>query len=96
MKCLWIGCLILTLLCLPAGLPWAATLTVTNPSANLRAGPGTTYNIVGRVTRDERYEVLEERGGWYQIRLEDGRAAWLSGTLATVSARPRASGEGRV
>lgn len=56
---------------------------VTGNSVNMRAGPGTTFGILAKVTRGTEVEVLEDFGnGWLRLRvLETNRVGWISGTL---------------
>ena len=89
MKCIWRWPLIFALIFIPASVLLAGTVTIIAPSANVRAGPGTTARLVGTVTQNEQYEVLEERGGWYKLRLEDGTEGWVSGKVATLNAASR-------
>ena len=53
---------------------------------NLREGPGTNYKIVGNVKKGTSLKILEVKGEWLRIRLEDGTEAWVS-KLATSEAR---------
>jgi len=58
----------------------ADTRYVTGRRVNLRAGPGTSNPVVGQVTNGMAAEVLDNRDGWYRIRLTDGSASgWISG-----------------
>jgi cytoskeletal protein RodZ len=65
------------------------TLTVTMPpptvriivsSANLRAGPGTSYAIVGSIREGETAVVLATNsdGDWYNVELSDGKRVWIA------------------
>jgi len=64
-------------------------LTVTAHSGTVRAGPGKTYSIVGKVAQAEQYEVMEERGGWYKIYLEGGTTGWVAGEGVALDQTPR-------
>lgn len=59
--------------------------TVTQNSANMRTGPGTSYNLVDRLTRGTDIEVLSAPGGgWIKMRVvETGRIGWLSAQLVS-------------
>ena len=70
----------------------ADTVTVTLSSANIRSGPGTSYDPIGTVSRGERFPVLSTQQGWYQIRLDDGRAGWIYESIVTVQSSGRAVG----
>lgn len=53
---------------------------VTGSRVNLRGGPSTSNSVVGQVTYGTEAEVLNDKDGWYQIRLADGSAAgWIFG-----------------
>lgn len=56
------------------------TWYVTGSTVNLREGPGTSNPVVGQATFGKAAEVLEDRDGWYRIRLSDGSASgWIFG-----------------
>jgi len=59
---------------------------ITGTSVNMRAGPGTRYGVLTRVTRDTEVEVLERfDNGWLRLRvLETQRIGWVSGTLVSA------------
>lgn len=66
------------------------TAVVIAESANARTGAGTEYNKVGRVMRDERYQILdtaEAANGrtWFKIQLTDGTLAWVSSGVCEVN-----------
>lgn len=55
-------------------------------AANLRAGPGPNHAIVGTLAAGNRYPIVgrtSDRGGWYKIRLDDGREVWVGKTLGS-------------
>ena len=49
---------------------------------NVREGSGTTYARLARVNPGERFELVEERSGWYKIKLTDGREGWVASEYA--------------
>lgn len=53
--------------------------------ANVRSGPSTQYDVVGRLSRGEEVEVLEvDPSGWAYITLQgDGMSGWISSSLLT-------------
>ncbi len=57
---------------------------------NLRQGPGTKYKVVGKVTKGTSLTILEEKEGWYHVRTESGKEAWISknATSEGVKAHP--------
>jgi len=54
---------------------------------NLREGPGTSYKVIGNVKKGTSLKILEVKGDWLRVRLEDGKEAWVS-RLATSDASP--------
>jgi hypothetical protein len=54
---------------------------------NLRQGPGTKYKVVGKVTKGTSLTILEEEGGWYHVRLESGKEAWIIKTATAEGAK---------
>lgn len=51
-------------------------VVVINSYANIRTGPGTKYEKLGRVNKGERFQVMDTRPQWYEI-LYKGRGAWI-------------------
>ena len=64
----------------------AETVTITAERLNVRSGPGRTYDVVEVVNTHEKFEILQEQDGWYQISVE-GMIGWISrkGTTRSVS-----------
>lgn len=61
---------------------------VTGNVVNMRAGPGTDYNVVDQLRRDARVEVLSESdSGWVELRtVADNRIGWMSKSFVTIAA----------
>lgn len=58
---------------------------------NLRAGPGTNTEILGRLRPADRLEMVDFRPGWLQLRRADGSRVWASQTyLVTARVTPLA------
>lgn len=55
--------------------PSVRVTQVTMDIENLRDGPG--GKIVGRVKKGTSLAILEEKGSWLRVRLEDGTEAWI-------------------
>lgn len=51
-------------------------ITITGDQLNVRSGPGRRYDIVEIVNTDEKFEIIEENNGWYQISVE-GTIGWI-------------------
>ena len=62
----------------------ADTLTVTASRANVRQGPGITHAVIDTLTRGATFPVLETKNGWHQIRLDDGRTAWIAASIVRL------------
>jgi Bacterial SH3 domain/YMGG-like Gly-zipper len=74
-----------------SGLPHGVlpqTIYVKLNTANLREGAGTTFRIIGSVSRGARLVVLGEGGGandrWFRVKLDDGREAWIASSVVSV------------
>ena len=65
---------------LPAG---ADLRQVKASRVNMRGGPGTGFDVVGKLTRGEEVEVLTDNGdGWVKLRVVDtGRVGWMADFL---------------
>lgn len=52
-------------------------------SVNIRVGPGTVYSDLGFLSEGERVTVIAqtEDGSWYNVRLENGRLAWVAANV---------------
>ena len=63
-------------------------LLIVAEKVNLREKPDTKAKIITTVSKDEKYPLIEtkeiEGKKWYQIRLDDGKVAWLISTAARV------------
>jgi N-acetylmuramoyl-L-alanine amidase len=51
---------------------------VTGDRVNMRAGPGTGFDVVGQLTAGQMAEVIEADGNWLRVRGEDGAEGWMS------------------
>jgi curli biogenesis system outer membrane secretion channel CsgG len=54
-------------------------------NVNLRQGPGTNYKVIGNVRKGTSLKIIEVKGDWLHVKLEDGSEAWVS-KLATSEA----------
>lgn len=56
---------------------------VTGSSVNMRNGPGTRYDVLGRLGEGDRVEVLQDPGkGWVKLKVEEtGRVGWMADFL---------------
>ena len=60
-------------------------VAVSASSANLRNGPGTSYETVGVLNEGDIVEVIAQTNDktWYNVKLEDGTLCWMSASVST-------------
>lgn len=64
----------------------AATLQPLDPDGlNLRAGPGTSYEILGALAAWDSVGMVSQEGDWVRVRRPDGTLAWVSATYSRIS-----------
>lgn len=68
--------------------PGESVVTILNPDTNVRSGPGTSHEIIGRVQAGERYAVVKQEEDWFQIRLADGSLGYVAGWLVNATGIP--------
>jgi curli biogenesis system outer membrane secretion channel CsgG len=56
------------------------------PKASLREGPGTNYNSLAEIQKGTPLSIVEEKGPWIRVRLEDGQEGWIG--KATTAENP--------
>ncbi|HEX9116265.1 MAG TPA: sortase [Anaerolineae bacterium] len=68
----------------------AGSVTVTANVLNVRAGPGTTYNILDRVSEGMTLPVLDQdaSGGWLQVEVPGGLVGWVSAEFVSQADGP--------
>jgi curli biogenesis system outer membrane secretion channel CsgG len=74
----------------PSTPPSPSPLRVTQvvwANVNLREGPGINYRVIDNVKKGTSLKILEVKGDWLRVRLEDGSEGWVS-KLATSEAPP--------
>ncbi len=59
----------------------AERLAVSAPVANIRSGPGTTYDIIWKVEKYHPLNVFETSGPWYHFRDFEGDEGWIHQSL---------------
>ncbi|MFN3292347.1 MAG: SH3 domain-containing protein [Gemmobacter sp.] len=66
-----------------SALPAGSIRRVTASGANVRGGPSSGHDVVGRLARGEEVEVIEDgANGWLRIRIQgDGIEGWVSARL---------------
>lgn len=56
-------------------------LSTPTGTLNVRKGPGLSYNIIAKVNPGEKYNLLEEKSGWFKIKLTS-TVGWVSSQYA--------------
>lgn len=64
------------------------SVSILNPDTNVRSGPGTRYEIIGRVQTGERYPIVKQEDQWFQIKLNDGTTGFVAGWLVSADGVP--------
>jgi curli biogenesis system outer membrane secretion channel CsgG len=54
-------------------------------NVNLREGPGTNYKKVGSIKQGTSMELLEDKGNWLRVRLQNGNEVWVSKQATTLA-----------
>jgi len=72
----------------------AERLAITATLANIRSGPGSTYDIVWKVQQYYPFEVIKKEGAWYQFRDFEGDTGWVHDSLtgstqAVITSKPQ-------
>ena len=62
-------------------------VTVTAASANVRSGPGTTYDKVITILKGDEGTLLGEENGWYRVKFGDGQEGWVANWLVQVEVK---------
>lgn len=59
-------------------------------AANLRAGPGTSFAVVGALKANEEFEIIARNsdGSWFQIKKKSGVVAWVAAFLVKNAPMP--------
>ncbi len=79
---------------LPSPTPSLRKTKIVWNAVNLREGPGINYRVIGNVKKGTVLFILEDKGNWLRVRLEDGKEAWVSKAAtsdAPKSPRPATS-----
>lgn len=72
---------------LPTSLPYRSAHIVWS-YVNLREGPGMNYKVIGTVKKGTSVTILEEKGNWFRVRLENGKEAWVSKAATSETPQP--------
>jgi uncharacterized protein YgiM (DUF1202 family) len=78
---------VLTAFLLPLGLPLLAPaasrtmISISRPVVHLRAGAGTGYDALWKLSRGYPLQVLARQGGWVKVRDFENDVGWVLGRL---------------
>ena len=65
------------------------TAEVVPSFVNLRQGPSMDSKIIKTLKKGTKLTVLQEKGGWLQIRLEDGAEGWVGKAMTFEGNQPK-------
>lgn len=70
----------------PTAIPAPPRLVVNAPLANVRTGPGTTYNVLTTVERGQEYDIVGKNaaGDWWRFCCVNGEPAWIISDLVDI------------
>ena len=74
---------------MPEPVSTSGSLKVTGSVVNIRKGPGTSYDKVGYVKKDEIYTYSQMKDGWYYIQINNKQSGWIISQY--VNATPEAT-----
>lgn len=69
---------------------------VTTDDLNLRSGPSTSNTVIGRLTRNNELEILDQSGDWYKVRTKNNNIGWANKNYVSVTASTGAVSTGTV
>jgi N-acetylmuramoyl-L-alanine amidase len=52
--------------------------------ANVRSGPGLTFDVVGSVATGGQVLLRGQRDGWYQVTTPDGTEGWMAAQVLNL------------
>jgi SH3-like domain-containing protein len=65
----------------PTGTPAAERMAVKADTANIRSGPGVTYDLLWQIEKYHPLLVVEQKGPWYRFTDFEGDEGWIHETL---------------
>lgn len=63
---------------------------------NVRSGPGLTYSAVGKLKKDESYNVLKKQNDWIQLKLSQNQTGWVASWLVSEAGNKTAPRQGTI
>jgi len=61
----------------------ADRVSVSVPVANIRSGPGETYDLLWKVEKYHPLEIMKTSGSWYRFRDFEGDEGWIHKSLVS-------------
>ncbi|MEW6076993.1 MAG: SH3 domain-containing protein [Thermodesulfobacteriota bacterium] len=77
---------LLALSCFPALVSGGERLAVSAPTANIRNGPGTNFDVIWQVEQYYPVTILEKKDNWYKVQDFEGDIGWLHQSLLDKTA----------
>lgn len=59
----------------------ANTVQIQVQKANIRSEPSNAANVIAQADRNESFQVIQEKFGWYEIQLPSGGTGWVAGYI---------------
>ncbi|KPB05669.1 hypothetical protein AAV98_05065 [Bacillus sp. CHD6a] len=59
-------------------------IVVAEDNVNIREGPSTSFTRITKVSKGQKFEVLEFKNDWYHIKLNSTQSGWIAGWLITT------------
>lgn len=60
-------------------------VTISTHNLNVRQGPGLSYPILGQAQKDDRFNILSQKGEWIEIGFQ-GKKGWVASWLVSLNA----------
>ena len=72
----------------------AGAVKVAVDTANIRSEPSKTSAVIDQASRSEQLQTVQEKYGWYEVKLANGQTGWIAGyiTRPAGGASPTANG----
>jgi SH3-like domain-containing protein len=68
-------------------LPAQRTTEIALALVNLRQGPSMDSKIIKVLKKGTKLMVLQEKGGWLRVQLEDGTEGWVGRSMTSEGSR---------
>lgn len=58
--------------------------TVTEDTLNIRSGPSTSHEILGKLTKGTKIAIYESQDGWLRVLASSGESGWISSSYVSI------------